>query len=275
MLLMVPLISVVIHNFDLRGFQLLAKYVNKLYFEYATLLRQSTLSITPLGLIAMTTYSIVVLSRYEYYHTSQLVVPNTYKPISSLKEFVEKGYKIKRSTGDWETLLKTTFQFQNLEKLYKEAIINLSHIHVNEIIETYSKDDPKFGHLDGGPKLRIRYIKYKLLKGDYDCYSFVWATEYYYFIWYVSIFNEVKGMSDALEEGGFPGVWKLIDKTMSGREDGKVENKDRKSRAGIEEPSITFVNLTSFFILLICLCGGWILVLGVEMGICKYQRNKQ
>lgn len=176
----VPLITIIIRDLNRCCFQ---TYVTELFSTYGTLLRQSIpkSSITSLGLTSMTMYSIVVLSRYEYFHTSQLVVPNNYVPISSLREFVARGYKIKVGEGDWDALLKTAFESQHLEDVYNKSTILLKDNETKHVFLTFSKDDPNFGYLEDLPQLRIRHIRNRILKGKYDCYSFVWAREFYYF----------------------------------------------------------------------------------------------
>lgn len=274
LLVVVPLAAILLQNLgsDTSGSQLFERYATELLSQYGTLLRQgpASSSLTPLGLMAMTLYSIVVLSRYEYFHTSELVVPVTYKPFTSLKEFVEKGYKIKVTHGAWEDLMKTTFELQGIQNFYNESVI-YPGMTVPQVIATFSEDDPKFGSIVGDAAYNIRYIKYQIHKGRYECYSFDWATEFYYYVWYLPVMEVAKRMNGAMEGGGFPGYWKKIDGWVSASVD---RTDERKANMQEDEVYITFFKLKPFFILIYCLTGAWILVLCVEITVEYFKKRK-
>lgn len=126
---------------------------NQLFIVLANLLRQSRGS--SLVLLLMTLYGLVVVSQYEFYMTSDLVVKYEYQPFKRLDEFLDNGYKIKLYPGYWNDWINALVS----KRKGKNTTANDIFIFPNgqtqdQVIYSFKKEDPFIGV----PTVSSRYL---------------------------------------------------------------------------------------------------------------------
>lgn len=218
---------------------------------FATILRQSTTITNKVVLLLMTMYSLVMVTKYEFYWTSEVIVPTRFKPFRDLIQFFDNGYQVRLqgwSRNDWEkTTMLNAFELKGLSQdQFKKSVVR-SHLNDDALRSGISPQDPFYGKLSNDAEWKVPEMKYRYLRGKFDCYAFPVAIQYTYLAWYVGVLQNVWRMLGRLDNGGFQVVWKTFDLLKDARE---IRNMKMRHNATEVDKSneITFHNLRYWFV---------------------------
>lgn len=241
-------------------------YFNQLFVVFANLLRQARGG--RLVLLVMTLYGLVVVNQYEFYMTSDLVVPIKYAPFKTVEEFLDNGYKIKLWIGGWSDWINDLVSRRKGKRSTVADIFILSKESKWPVESSFKKEDPLFGVPAPDPGYLDRFVVNGVLKRKYKCYTFLWATEQYYYLWHSNLLDKAKQVSDRLVEFGIIQEWEEYDKIRQQRLDREYKNKINRTDSGTSL-FISFANLQPWFLLLIVLNGVWVAAFLVEVSKSK------
>lgn len=177
----------------------------------------SITSILPILYVILSFSAVILLSMYEFFITSELVVPEVARKLERLPEIVNQGFILhsrivpKRHTSVRETLEADFSRWNISDKLN----ISVKEMAKNEIdlVKMFAKSRPKFAMIFRGlPSMGIlhrRMVAELELKGRYNCHLVTNVahkrTIYDNFI--NPIGPRCKQILDTLRESGFYIVW--------------------------------------------------------------------
>lgn len=225
---------------------------------YSIMARQEVAFVTSTILFSTLSFtSLIMLSIYEFYVTSELVVPDVPAKLETLAQLVTHGYKFHymrnpQGSQNMTDILRDDFERMKITQYLDLRLVELEETNVIEITQKFQKSKPEFAWLLKAPnraaEMFRKLVSDTWLKGGYICHLVenVGGRTPQFDEIQVSITYRVMSVLQRLREGGFEAMWRNWDEYSSNLMYQFLGNGTRSSEK--HGDFVSFVNLLSFAI---------------------------